>query len=207
MSQYGTPGTEIGSFSALYGIAIDNENNIYTSEQGTNRIQKFDCNFNFILTWGSTGTEDDQLKTPMSIDIDSENNVYVLDSYNHYVKKFDKNGNFLLKFGGKGYDIDQLGNTFNNYLPHGLCVDKKNNVYVSYDYFGSRVSKFTSNGFFISRFSTNSNQAGLAIDDDLYIYHSYFKASGVEIYDGGIKVFTQNGTIKYSLVKELHFLM
>jgi hypothetical protein len=41
-----------GNFSAPKGVAVDNAGNVYVTDSGNNRVQKFDSTGNFILMWG-----------------------------------------------------------------------------------------------------------------------------------------------------------
>ena len=57
------------------------------------RIQKFDEDGNFLLTWGSSGTETGQFSFPVGVSTDSSGYVYVVDQGNERVQKFDGGGN------------------------------------------------------------------------------------------------------------------
>ena len=53
-SQNGDPeGTGDGQFKTPSGIAVDSSDNVYVTDGGNNRIQKFDSNGKFITKWGS----------------------------------------------------------------------------------------------------------------------------------------------------------
>ena len=57
------------------------------------RIQKFDGNGNFLVTWGSYGSGDGQFSEPSHVAVNSSGDVYVVDRWNHRIQKFDSNGN------------------------------------------------------------------------------------------------------------------
>ena len=73
------------TFKSPNGVAIDLNDNVYTTEFRNNRIQKFSSNGELLLQWGSTGTENGQFLNPTGIAIDSKGNVYVSESGNHRV--------------------------------------------------------------------------------------------------------------------------
>ncbi|NOJ32868.1 MAG: hypothetical protein DA329_12100, partial [Candidatus Nitrosocosmicus sp.] len=102
------------------------------NERVNERVQKFDKDWNFILTWGSKGSGDSQFCHMEHIALDKHDNVYVTDpqsdpgcSQNPVVKKFDNNGTFITKWGSYG----KLDGQFRD--PEHLAVDMEGNVYVS----------------------------------------------------------------------------
>jgi hypothetical protein len=85
---WGTEGTGDGEFAEPHGVAVDSADNVYLSDMGNFRVQKFDSNGNFITKWGSEGTGEGQFNIPEGIDIDSSGNVYVADTHNSRIQKF-----------------------------------------------------------------------------------------------------------------------
>ena len=64
-------------FLAPNAIAIDSEDNIYTTEFMGNRVQKFDSDGERVIAWGSEGSENGEFRNPTGIAIDAEGNVYL----------------------------------------------------------------------------------------------------------------------------------
>ena len=112
-----------GFFLSQQHIAFDLENNLYVTDLGNARIQKFDSYGNFIIEWGSKGTNSGEFGHPMGIASTNEF-VFVVDNRNHNIQKFDLDGNFILKWGGFGSD--------NGYFksPRGITVSDDKFVYV-----------------------------------------------------------------------------
>lgn len=82
LSQFGSPGTGDGQFSAPIGITIDASSNIFVTdidpENGSvARVQKFDSNGNYLSQFGLAGTDDDQFIFPVGVVTDPNGNVYV----------------------------------------------------------------------------------------------------------------------------------
>lgn len=76
---YGS-GSNNGQFWAPQGVTIDSSRNVYVTDSGNNRVQKFDSNGSFITKWGSVGTGNGQFDRPQGVAVDSSGNVYVSDS-------------------------------------------------------------------------------------------------------------------------------
>ena len=111
------------SFNEPVSVAVTPKN-IFVSERGNNRIQKFDRDANFLLAFGGEGKTLGRLNAPLGIACDRSNYVWTCDSKNDRVQKFDANGNYMLEIGGFGYGSGK----FNE--PVDIGIDSKNNIYV-----------------------------------------------------------------------------
>lgn len=185
--EWGGQGSEEGKFNCyedkgtICGIAIDAQDNLYVVDKGNYRIQKFDGEGNFLLTWGGQGTEDGQFIRPIYVAIDSQNNVFVTDDRNPVIQKFDSNGQFLGKWGSFGEAEGQFRHAT------GIAVDSEGNVYVA-DYENRRIQKFDNDGQFLLAWETgNGGQSGvpeaIAVDGDDRIFVTDSDLKQVEIFD------------------------
>ncbi|MFC1600504.1 6-bladed beta-propeller [Patescibacteria group bacterium] len=191
-SKWGESGSDNGQFDSPGGVAVDSNNNVYVSDRGNSRIQKFDSNGNFILTWGSFGTGDGQFYLPMGIVVDNDGNILIADSNNHRIQKFDTDGTFISKFGGPyGEEDGQFK------YPQGVAVDSLGNIYVA-DSSNNRVQKFSSDGIFLSKFGSYGTGDGqfnaptdVVIDLQGYIYVS-------DLFNNRIQKFDADGNFIFS---------
>ena len=126
-------------------LAIDGKGQVYVTDTGNSRIQKFDANGNFLAGWGSAGEGDGQFSDAPCVGVDAQGNVYVSDNFQHRVQKFDENGKFLLKWGSRGAKAGQF-----NY-PWTIVGDPEGNVYVV-DMYNNRLQKFDANGNLLAKF-------------------------------------------------------
>ena len=98
-SKFGTSGIFTpGSFLSPQHLAFDSEDNLYVTDLGNARVQKFDSSGNFLFEWGSRGTESGKFGHPSGIAI-SDEFVFVVDNRNNNVQKFDLSGNFITEWG------------------------------------------------------------------------------------------------------------
>jgi tripartite motif-containing protein 71 len=192
VTKWGTDRFGDGQLHAPRSIAVDSSGNVYVSDYGNNRIQKYTSAGVFITKWGSPGSGDGQFNKPLGITVDAAGNVYVADIVNNRIQKFSSSGVFITKWGSLGSGDGQF-----NY-PYGVAVDTSGNVYVS-DSNNRRVQKFSSSGAFIAKWGSPgsgdgqfTSPSGVAVDasGNVYVIDSYgriqkFSSSGVFIMKWG----------------------
>ncbi len=79
---------EPGQFRSPWGIVVDGQGDVFVSDAGNQRVQKFDREGNFITQWGGFGNGDGQFNFPYGIAVDSRGSVFVVDSANTRVQQF-----------------------------------------------------------------------------------------------------------------------
>jgi sugar lactone lactonase YvrE len=155
----GGAGPNAGQFNLPRGIARDAQGNFYVVDTANFRVQKFDPQGKFLVSFGSKGNGDGQFNPysdealgsgPGGIAVDKEGNVYVADTWNHRIQKFDPNGKFLAKWGSfiNLADPAAAGDTEADrkfFGPRGVAVGPEGNVYVT-DTGNKRVLVFTPDG-------------------------------------------------------------
>jgi hypothetical protein len=152
-SDFGKYGiSQPGSFLSPQHLAFDSENNLYVTDLGNARVQKFDSNGNFLLEWGSKGTESGKFGHPSGIVIYNEF-VFVVDNRNHNVQKFDSNGNFLLEWGSYGSDNGFFKS------PRGITISDDEFIFVV-DSGNARIQIFDLDGNYVSHFGQSGKQGG-----------------------------------------------
>ena len=141
-----------GSFLSPQHLAFDSENNVYVTDLGNSRVQKFDSSGEFLTEWGTRGTDNGEFGHPMGIAVSGEF-VFVVDNKNHNVQKFDLDGNFISKWGAFGNDNGSFKS------PRGITVSEDSFVYVV-DSGNARIQKFTSDGEYVSHFGQSGKRGG-----------------------------------------------
>jgi sugar lactone lactonase YvrE len=150
------------TFNNPYGLAIDGRGNIYVGDVANHRIRKISPD-GMVTTFagGKKGFSDRAGKWamfnhPYGIAVDSRNNIYVADSYNNRVRKITPDGD-VTTFAGNGGDgfVDAHGLEAQFYVPIGIAVDAKGNVYIG-DEGNSSIRKITPSGH-VSTLAGNGN--------------------------------------------------
>jgi len=185
-----TAGFGPGEFNVPFGIAVDSARNVYVTDLGNNRVEKFTTAGTYITAWGCTnaatqactaGSGPGQFNVPRGVAVDSAGNVYVADAGNSRVEKFTGTGAFITAWGSSG-----TGNG-NFSSPRGVAVDSAGNVYVA-DGNNNRVQKFTSVGTYISQLGCASGACSSGTGNGQFIspYGVAIDSSGnLYVVDGG----------------------
>ncbi len=146
-------GGEFGTPS--FGLACDQNSDLYVVDTGNCRIQKFNNAGNFIQLWGMFGTAPSNFQNPTGIAVDEKNVVYVCDTGNHRIQRFDaRNGAYLSKWGRQGGGEGQFN------APWGVAVDNKRGYVYVVDSANFRVQKFDRTGEFIMAWGSFGNADG-----------------------------------------------
>ena len=183
LGQFGAFGRGDGQFVWPRSITLDDDGNVYASDDFLNRVSVFDPEGAFLSCWGESGSGKGELNGPCGIAIDADGNMLVVDSQNHRVQRFTKEGKFLGGFGQKGKHDGEFN------LPWGLCLDAEGNVYVA-DWKNNRVQKFDADGNFLLKFEASptsgvgdlSGPTGVAVDSEGDVYVADWGNHRLQIY-------------------------
>ena len=146
-------GADIGKFDVPWGLATDQDGNVYVSDTSNARIQKFQSDGQPLLKWGRDGSFDGAFFFPRGVTVDFVGNIYVADESNNRIQKFDQRGSFLTKWGREGKGPGQFKS------PWGIACDALGNVYVV-DSGNHRIQKFDGNGTFLCSFGNRGKTEG-----------------------------------------------
>src|SRR5258706_3765791 len=148
-----------------HSVRIDKDDNIWTVDNGTNLVAKFNQKGQMLMALGRRAesvqgrieadsraamllTNPGLFFEPTDIAFDAQGNSFVSDGYgNARVQKFDKDGNLLTVWGKRGTGQSEF------ITPHGIAVDEQGNVYVA-DRSNNRIQVFDNNGKFLRLWET-----------------------------------------------------
>ena len=163
-------GAEAGKFDVPWGVATDQQGNLYVSDTSNARIQKFQSDGAPMMKWGKDGSFDGAFFYPRGLAVDFAGHIYIADEGNHRVQKFDSRGHFLAKWGREGNGLGQF------HSPWGVACDALGNVYVV-DSRNHRIQKFDSNGAYLCSWGNRglteaqvNFPSGLAVDKEGFVY-------------------------------------
>ena len=112
--------------------------------------------FVLLTKWGSQGSGTGQFDRPIDLTIDSAGSVFVSDQHNNRVQKFNPNGGFISSFNRT--NIGPFNPTFLGEV--GAITTGSNVVYVR-DRTHHKLVKYTSGGFFLTKWDVPPNEGGL----------------------------------------------
>jgi DNA-binding beta-propeller fold protein YncE len=137
--QQGDPQAEPGKFWGPRDLAIDPQGNVYVTDTGNKRVEKFNPSGEFMQAWGGGGIVPGAFEEPVGIDIDSQGNIYVADTWNQRIQKFDANFQPVAQWSVVGWDSESVVNK------PSLAVDKQSRVFIS-DPEGYRIIVYDNTG-------------------------------------------------------------
>jgi uncharacterized protein (TIGR03663 family) len=170
---YGSTGGTLGDQSVLWGprgIVTDAQGNVYLTDTGNKRVQKFSPDGKPLGQWGGAGVEPGKFDEPVGIAMDKAGNFYVADTWNQRIQKFDSAFAFVKEWPILTWQGQSVLNK-----PY-LAVGSDNRLYIS-DPEGFRILVYDLEGKFIAAFGTFGSDGksfnlptGLAASSDGYIY-------------------------------------
>ncbi len=195
--QWGSLGILPGSFSAPSRAATNSSGNVFVTDSGNSRVQRFTATGGSPFAFGSLGAGDGQFLVGAALGVatDSSGDVYVVDRLGSRVQKFNPAGTFQSAFGTLGTGNAQFT------TPSGIAIDSADNVYVA-DTGNDRIQKFNSAGAYITQWGglgTGDGQfdlpSGVAVDSHGYVYVADTGNTRIQKFDSSGNFIAQWGSL------------
>ncbi|MCS7222373.1 MAG: TIGR03663 family protein [Anaerolineae bacterium] len=169
-----TTGGQLGEPIGMWGpraIVVDEQGNLYVTDTGNKRVQKFDPEGNFLGQWGGGGVVEGRMDEPVGLAIDAQGNFYVADTWNRRIQKFDANFAFIKEWPIAGWESQSIVNK-----PY-LAIDREAGLVYATDPEGYRVLVFDTEGNFRAAFGQYGSDEksfglpnGVAVDAQGHVY-------------------------------------
>ncbi len=182
---------------AIHTIAVDDEGNLYCSDEFNHRILILNKNCEFVSVFGDKGNGPGQFWYPKGIAIVDNNGLetlFVCDAWNHRIQQFDLKGNFISTFGAMGDGSESFDE------PVAILSDSDGDLLIL-DRNNGRVKKHSQNGDFISAFGKliNRNNEDQLNDPEIILFtgespiHGYFYPEAFAMVDDGTLLIADTG--------------
>lgn len=166
-----------GLIGGCHGIYIDSEDFVYCADSGDHVVTKFTPEGKLLMTLGNRGVHSDSgsinanFKTikrgagpfyaPSKVTVSPKGEIFVADGYgNSRIHRFSADGRLLKSWGEPGGEPGQFR------VPHGVGVDRNDNVYVA-DRENNRVQIFDTEGNLKNIWDHIYRPDGLCVSKDL----------------------------------------
>ncbi|HEX8683950.1 MAG TPA: hypothetical protein VF707_16645, partial [Ardenticatenaceae bacterium] len=127
-----------GTFWGPRDVAVDSEGNVYVTDTGNKRVQKFDAEGNFLDQFGGSGAEAGQFAEPVGVAVSPDGTIWVADTWNRRVQSFSPDFTPLLQIPVDAWAGENLTNK-----PYIAASDER--VWIT-DPEGYRVVEFDTAG-------------------------------------------------------------
>ncbi|MEA3344921.1 MAG: TIGR03663 family protein, partial [Chloroflexota bacterium] len=153
-----------GQFWGPRDIAIDTQGDVYVTDTGNKRVQKFSPEGEFLGQWGGDGIERGEMDEPVGIAISGMGYIYVADTWNQRVQKFNSQFAPLAQWSVEAWFGQSVVNK-----PY-IATDPQGRIYIT-DPEGYQVIAFTEDGELVATFGqygsdTQSFALPIGIDID-----------------------------------------
>jgi len=163
LMKFGETGYADGKFATLYGVAVDGQGNIYTTDWTNYEIQTFSSKGEFLQKWEVPSCKPGGMSSPYNLVLDEKGQLYIAHHQSNCIQKFDSQGNLLQQWGEIGKGNGQFSK------PLSIALDAEGNIYIT-DNGNSRIQKFDGKGDFIATYGPFDYPVGIAVDPEGYVY-------------------------------------
>ena len=181
IGQFTSFGTGDGELIWPSAIAVDQEVNVYVSDERRHDVQMFDSDGNFLRRWGSMGAGPGQFNRPSGLATDAEGNLLVVDCSTIESSDSTRAARFLQIWGEAG--PAPASSTFPGASP-SIVMSR---IYVA-DWRNGRVQQLDADGNHLASFGDRDGAgrlerpAGVGVDSLGNLYVSDYGKDVVQVY-------------------------
>ena len=116
----GKAGSKEGEFIYPTNLAIGPDQQLYVTDTGNFRIQKFNLEGKFVRSFGAVGSGFGQFARPKGVALDRDGRLYAVDAAFQNIQVLSPEGKLLMFFGSAGDDPENIN------LPTQVAIDYDN---------------------------------------------------------------------------------
>ncbi len=166
-----------GLFGKPYGLRVDADGNIWTTDVETHIVLKLDPEGRILMVFGKKGGSGPDrnlllFSAPNDVAFDGAGNIYVADGDNDRIMKFNATGKLITTWGSQGSEFGQFD------LPHSIVIDRNSHVYVA-DRENQRIQIFDLDGNFLKAWTGIGFPYNLVLDEDQTLWMTDARADRV----------------------------
>ena len=195
-----------GMFDFPHGFAVDQEGNVWASDQRGHQVFKWDSEGDLLMTIGQKGTRGDPpglLSEPTDVAIAPNGDIFITEGHSfaqgaNRVSKYASDGAFIMSWGSTGSGAGEFN------VPHTIALDSQGRVFVG-DRANNRIQIFDQDGNFLDVWYQFGRPSGIAITGDDMIYVADSESWGTDNpgWKKGIRVGSaRDGSVLY-LIEDL----
>jgi len=189
-----------GMFDFPHGFAVDQEGNVWASDQRGHQVFKWDSEGELLMTIGQKGNggAPPLLSEPTDVAIAPNGDIFITEGHSfaqgaNRVSKYASDGTFIMSWGSTGSGAGEFN------VPHTIALDSQGRVFVG-DRGNNRIQIFDQNGTFLDVWYQFGRPSGIAItaDDRIYVADSESWGTDNPGWEKGIRVGNaRDGTVEY----------
>ena len=123
---FGEKGDLPGQLNRPLGVSADAKGNIYVSDTGNNRLQKFTPQGQLVSFIGGFGWEKEQFQYPVDIFVYNSLDIYIADYDNNRIERYDKDLNWLTSY----YSNENWNAKYQFLFPMSICMSLHGNFFI-----------------------------------------------------------------------------
>jgi DNA-binding beta-propeller fold protein YncE len=171
------------------GVAVDDEGYVFVADYLSGYVQKYDQNYNHLMTFSGFGSAEGETAESEFMDI-GHDRLYLAEAGNNRISVFDLYGEFLFTFGAEGTAAGQM------IRPEASKVASDGTIFVA-DYGNHRVQVFTKDGEFIRMFAGEGTEPGQFRNITGIALDKYDNVYTCDLGNNRIQVFDKDGNFLY----------
>ena len=190
-----------GMFDFPHGFAVDDDGNLWASDQRGHQVFKWDPEGELLMTIGQKGNEGDPpglLSEPTDVAIAPNGDIFITEGHSfaqgaNRVSKFASDGAFIMSWGSTGSGAGEFN------VPHTIALDSRGRVFVG-DRGNNRIQIFDQDGSFLDVWYQFGRPSGITItsDDRIYVADSESWGTDNPGWEKGIRVGSvRDGSVQY----------